>query len=185
MLIKNARLNYVHVEEPHQFPAQNGKQKDPVYGVTIFLPKNDPQIPAIKAEIMAAVKAKWADKPPAGLWNPLRDGDTDQFTTEHYAGSVFMNCRNSRPVAVVDAQVRPLPKGSAGEGREWDSGDYGNVYVDFYGFDNVQRGIGASLQGVQFTRHGERIVGGGRKAVDEMFKPEADVGADSGDAIFA
>lgn len=184
MLIKNVRLNYVHLAAPHKFKETGGKPQEPKYGVTAFFPKNHPQIDEIKKTIRDAVKAKWGDKPPAGLWNPLRDGDNDQYTQDLYAGCYFLNARNTRAVAVVDANVAPMPKEDYdGDDAKWGSGDYGNIFVDAFGFDTVLKGVSLSLQGVQFVRKGERILGS-RKAVDQMFTKEEGAPSDDSD-IFA
>jgi Protein of unknown function (DUF2815) len=176
MRIENVRVNYVSLATPKAFATKPGQPaKPPKYGVVVIIPKNHPQVAEIKAAKDAALAAKWPDpaKRPGGLWNPLQNGDdTDLFKIEEYRGSVIINARNDRAVPVVDANVVPLDKSRYDENGEWGSGDFANVFVEFYAFDNVQRGVACSLQGVQFVKHGERMAGS-RKAVDEMFTKTA------------
>lgn len=165
------RLSFEHIFQPH---APND-QADPKYSLTLLIPKNDPQLPAIQAAIQAAVTDavdrgvfKQPIDPQATKYPPLRDGDSLTDNGEprgpEFAGHVFISAKAStkRKPFVVDGALQPVIDES-----EVYSGCDVNVAVQFYGYANSgNKGITASLIGVQKVRDGERLGGPALEATD-------------------
>lgn len=162
------RLSYVNVFQPRA--GEDGGE--PKYSVCVLIPKTDTvTINKVKAAIEAAKQAgvaKFGGKIPAGLKNPLRDGDTERDSPE-YKGHYFINCNSKQKPGVVDAAVNPILDQS-----EMYSGCYGRVSINFYAYNqNGNKGIGAGLQNVQKTADGEPLSGRSR-AEDDFTAVEED-----------
>lgn len=158
VLIKNARLSYAHLFEPHAMNAgDEGK-----YSVCLLISKDDKEaLQAIKQAVADAtaegIAKKWKGKKPATLKLPLRDGN-ERSDDPNYEGQYFLNANsNRRP----DVLIRR--NGALIQATEEDiySGCYAAVTVTFYAFDsNGNRGIAAGLGNVLKRRDGERLSGG-------------------------
>ncbi|MGJ4099747.1 DUF2815 family protein [Corynebacterium macclintockiae] len=165
------RLSYAHLFTPHAI----NQETDPKYSVTILIPKNDPQIQAINTAINNAVqdtvergKFKQAIDPAATKYPPLRDGDslTDsgEQRGEEFAGHYFIAAKAStkRKPFIVDGNMNPIIDES-----EVYSGCYANVAIQFYGYaTSGNKGISASLIGVQKVADGEPLGGPATEAED-------------------
>ena len=159
-MLKNVRLSYVRVFEPSQI---NG-QGDSTYSVCLLIPKDSPEVPAIKAAIAEeyrSIKAKYpklAGKDPKTWNNPLRDGDEEK-DGEEYKGCYFLNAKRKEsqgaPI-VIDGKKQYIT-----DKNEVYSGCYGNVAVSFYAYEFTGKyGVGVGLNGIQKTADGERLDGG-------------------------
>lgn len=163
------RLSYVNVFQPRA--AKPGQE--PKYSICVLIPKTDTAtINKVKAAVKAAAEAGigvLGGKVPAGLKNPLRDGDTERDSAE-YKGHYFINANSKQKPGVVDASVQPILDAS-----ELQSGDYGRVSLNFYAYNQEgNKGIGAGLQNVQLLAKGEPLSGRSRAeddftAADEDF----------------
>lgn len=180
------------VSFPRLFLQTKGTKDDgsDVYDLMLMIPKDQREdLKAIVRAIKEVGMAKWgANYTKFGL--PLRDADkeaddlTDDGKTtkgEKYPerlGHYFMNCRSSKPVAVVGRDRSPIVNPDDLYG-----GCYAKVNVTFYPYNTKgNQGIAAGLNGVQFIRDGEPL-GAGAKTVDSMFDlldDEDDAGLDSG-----
>ncbi|WP_257202964.1 DUF2815 family protein [Corynebacterium cystitidis] len=166
------RLSYAHLFKPHA-PNENA---DPKYSVTVLIPKSDT---ATIARVQAAIKAAVDDAverrtfkqpidPAATKYPPLRDGDSLTDSGEErgpeFAGHWFIAAKTgvSRPPFLVDGQMNKII-----DENELYSGCYGNVAVQFFGYENSgNKGISASLVGVQKVKDGERLGGPTLEAED-------------------
>lgn len=163
-----ARLSYVNVFQPRASkPGQ-----EPKYSVCVLIPKTDTvTINKVKAAVKAAAEAGvgvLGGKIPAGLKNPLRDGDTERDTPE-YKGHYFINANSKQKPGVVDASVQPIL-----DAQEVYSGCYGRVSLNFYAYNQEgNKGIGAGLQNVQKLADGEPLSGRSR-AEDDFTAAEED-----------
>lgn len=106
---------------------------------------------ALKRDI-GHVPAKWR--------NPLHDGDLETKDDEggdaKYPGFWFFNARadDLHKPGLADLQGS-IPSGPT----EWDSGDWGRLKLNFYGFTNeFGQGVGIGLLAIQFTDHDEKFV---------------------------
>ena len=159
-MLKNVRLSYVRVFEANQI---NG-QGDSTYSVCLLIPKDSPEVPAIKAAIAAEYEnlkvryPKLAGKNPKAWNNPLRDGDEEKDGAE-YQGCYFINAKRKEaqgaPI-VIDGKKQYIT-----DKNEVYSGCYGNVAVSFYPYEFTGKyGVGVGLNGIQKTADGERLDGG-------------------------
>lgn len=159
-MLKNVRLSYVRVFEPSQVNSQG----DATYSVCLLIPKDSPEVPAIKAAIVAEYEnlkvryPKLAGKNPKVWNNPLRDGDKEKDGAE-YQGCYFINAKRREaqgaPI-VIDGRKQYIT-----DKNEVYSGCYGNVAVSFYPYEFTGKyGVGAGLNGIQKTADGERLDGG-------------------------
>jgi hypothetical protein len=171
--LNNVRLSYVYIFGEGR-TNDSGKRS---WSLTALIPKNSPQVPAIKAAIDAA-KAKDAQKlGKTGIKSPLLDGDTkDEDGGYKYKGDENRGCYlirasnyNRRP-AVVDKSVQPII-----DPDEVYSGCYANVRVSFYGYNSgTNKGISPGLEAVQKIKDGERLSGGGANPSDIFTAVEED-----------
>lgn len=164
--INGARLSYAHVFKKHSI--NNG---DPKYSCQIIIDKDHPQLEAIEAAIANAAKGKFpkmvnGTQVSAKLKTPLRDGD-DEENTKVYEGKYFFNSSNTQPPKTLGRRKEQIVE----EDGIIYSGCYANVVINFYAFDtNGNKGVAASLGGVQFVRDGEPL--GGNSVSDDDFDLE-------------
>lgn len=166
------RLSYAHLFTP-QAP---NDQAEPKYSATVLIPKTDTEtIQRVQAAIQAAVNDavdrrtfKQPIDPAHTKYPPLRDGDSLTDSGEQrgpeFAGHWFIAAKAStkRKPFVVDAQIQPIFDES-----EIYSGAYCNFAIQFYGYENSgNKGISASLIGVQKVKDGERLGGPALEASD-------------------
>lgn len=155
------RLSYVNVFQPRA----DKPGKEPKYSVCVLIPKTDTAtVNKVKAAVKAAADANvslWGGKIPAGLKNPLRDGDTER-DAEEYKGHWFINANSKQKPGVVDAELN-----SVLDPQEVYSGCYGRVSLNFYGYNqDGNRGIGAGLNNVQKLADGDPLSGRSRAEDD-------------------
>lgn len=174
VLLKNVRLSYVHILEPHTAP----NQTKPKYSTTILLPKSDvAQKQAIDAAIAAAIeegRQKYGAKSvPAKPKTPVWDGDGytqngKEFGPEAKGHWTFTAWQDPKyKVEVVDMTGAPIT-----DHTQVYSGMYANVLVTFYYYDNQSQGIGCSLGPVQKVRDGESLGGAPISAASVFGAPQ-------------
>lgn len=166
------RIEGVRLTFPALFDAKqvNG-QGDPKFSAAFLLPKDHKQLAEIKAAMTTAATEKWGAKAPevlkalsAGDKLCLHDGDA-KSDYDGYAGSYFINASNKIRPLVIGPDRSPL---TASDGKPY-SGCYVSAIVEFWAQDNqFGKRVNASLLGVQFTRDGERLAGGGVAAADDF-----------------
>lgn len=168
----HGRLSFAHLFTP-QAP---NEQAEPKYSATILIPKTDTDtIQRIQAAIQAAVQDgverrvfKQPIDPTMTKYPPLRDGDSMTDSGEprgpEFAGHYFIAAKapaKRRPF-VVDGQLQPII-----DENEIYSGAYCNFAIQFYAYENSgNKGISASLVGVQKVKDGERLGGPALEATD-------------------
>lgn len=162
-VVAYGRLSFAHLFTPRRAE----ETADPKYSATLLIPKSDTAtIQRVQAAIQAAVKdgvergyfAKPID-PMATKYPPLRDGDTPNSNGEQrgpeFAGHWFIPAKasTSRKPFVVDQQVQPII-----EEEEIYSGCFVNMAIQFFAYKGTSnKGISASLTGVQKVKDGERL----------------------------
>ena len=174
LMIKRARLSFPELWVP--VAAKNSDHRR--YGASLLLPKNDPQIPSIKAAIAQAGKEKWGEKfddpkfRKSIKYHAFRDGDDKDYDgyADHFVVASYRS-EKKRPPLVLDYDRREL--------RETDGRPYGGCYVnakvDFYGFDEHGASINAELLGIQFAAHGDSFGSSSRATVDDFEDVELEV----------
>lgn len=166
------RISNVRLTFPQLFDAkQVNNQGDPKFSAAFLIPKDHPQLPEIKAAIVAAATEKWGAKHEEVLKAlkvsdklAIHDGDAkDQY--DGYAGNYFINASNKIRPLVIGPNREPLV---AADGKPY-SGCYVTAIVEFWAQDNqFGKRVNASLLGVQFVKDGERLAGGGVAAADDF-----------------
>lgn len=174
--IENTRLSYCY--------AIKGKLNDRdqrVYSTTCLIPKNHPQVEAIKKAIAAAKTAGAAKLGQGAIKNPLLDGDAKdddgnwKYKGDENRGHYLLRAANyNRAPAVLDADKNRIIDPDI-----LHSGCWANVVINFYAYTSAQnKGISPGLEAIQKRRkEGERLSGGGVNA-DEVFGVEADDDSD-------
>ena len=165
--LENVRFTFPAVHEAKQV---NG-QGDPKFSISALLPKDHKQLAEVKAAITAAATEKWGAKAGDVLKQLqaadkicLHDGDA-KSDYDGYTGNFFINASNKIRPLVIGPGREPLV---AADGKPY-SGSYGNMIVEFWAQDNqFGKRVNASLLGVQFTKDGERLAGGGVAAADDF-----------------
>jgi Protein of unknown function (DUF2815). len=162
-VIVPCRFSYLHCWE-----AESINGGEPKYSVSAIIPKSDTEtIKKIQAAVEVAKKeavSKWGGKVPPNLKLPLRDGDIDRPEDEAYKDSYFFNANSRQAPQVVDAKVQPILDQS-----EVYSGCYGNISVNFYGYNsNGNRGVAAGLGNIQKIQDGEAL--SSRSTANEDFE---------------
>ena len=162
----DTRWSYANVWEPKSINGGAAK-----YSVSLIIPKSDTKtVTKIKAAIEAAyqegqakLKGNGRSVPPlAAIKNPLRDGDVERADDEACADAMYVNANSTDVPQIVDRKVQPIL-----DAMECGSGDYCNVSVNFYAFnDNGNRGVAAGLGNIQLIKHGERLAGKASAASD-------------------
>lgn len=168
----SGRLSYEHLFTPHAV----NENADPKYSMTLLIPKTDTKtIERLNAAINNAVQDgverhvfKQPIDPTQTKYPPLRDGDKPNDSGEprgpEFQGHWFIAAKSStkRKPFVVDANLQPIIDES-----EIYSGCYINAAVQFFAYENSgNKGISASLVGVQKVKDGERLGGQPLEAED-------------------
>ena len=161
MLLKNVRIAFAHIFKPYAMNEGDAKK----YSVAILVPKDHPQLPAIKAEMKKVRDEKWGDKKISNLKLCLQDG-AEKAEYDGYDDTImFFNSSNGTRPLVLDKDKTPLVEE---DGRPY-SGCYCNIDLDFWAQDNKWgKRINSSLAGIQFARDGEPFSGGRKSDADSF-----------------
>lgn len=181
MMIVNVRISFPNLFTATSFQPDQRKK----YSASFIIAKDDPQLEKVKAEIMAAAKAKWGAKATDILKSLqaqnkvcLRDGaekaDMDGFGD----GVMFFGASTDARPGVFDRDRTPL---TADDGRPY-AGCYVNAMVEFWAQDNQYgKRVNAQLKGVQFNADGPPFGAGGVPATSDDFPALEEEPAVSGD----
>ena len=179
IIIKNVRISY-----PHLFDKQKAKDGEPSYNAAFILPKNHPQLFAIREKINTVAQIVYKDKwetilkgLKANGKGGLQDGDSKPESAG-YEGNLFFNANNkSERPDVRDRNKNVLTKE---DGKLLDGGDYVNVSVEFWAMNHKEHGkrINCKLLGVQFDHEGPKF-GSGATAEEDDFDDLGDIGDDN------
>lgn len=150
------RFSFCNIWEPKA--SQDGG--DPKYSLTLLIPKSDTDtLGKIKAAIKEArdnfCSKNGANSLPATPIHPLHDGDgTKPSTGEPYGpeckGCYVISVSSKAKPVIVDAFRNEITNPA-----EVYSGCYGRASINFYGYNNKKKGIGAGLLSVQKLSDGE------------------------------
>ncbi len=170
------RFSYCNLFEA-KAPVDGG---DPKYSVTLLIPKTDT---ATLAKIQEAVndareafcRKNGASSLPANPITPLHDGDGvkpnsgEPYGPECKGHYVISVSSKQRPV-IVDRDRQEIL-----DSTEVYSGCYGRATINFYGYSNKKKGIGAGLLSVQKLSDGDPFgTVGSADDFDDGFKDDTD-----------
>ena len=165
IMLRNVRLSYEHIFKPTSFE-EGG---DPKYSATLIIPKDHPDLPAVKRAFFEAGQESFAtDFSKGGAWPKgytcsLKDADvaTDSLgelladKNAAYKGCYILEANSTRRPVAVNRNKAAV--------TEEDGIIYSGCYVNAslaaagYTFGKVKKGVKAYLNGVQFVKDGERF----------------------------
>ncbi|RPH88520.1 MAG: DUF2815 family protein [Deltaproteobacteria bacterium] len=188
MKLKNVRISFCqNLFVPGKM--KNAKPEDKAkYSATFLIPKNDPQLKDIQAEIERVAALEWRDKAPAilkGLMAEnrvcLHDGDTKP-DYDGYEGNMYIRASSNdenrdgtkrAPPVVIDADKTILTVKS---GKPY-AGCYVNCAITIKAQNNEWgKRINAYLNVVQFLRDGDAFMSG--VETEDDFDDVSNIGAD-------
>ena len=147
-----ARFSYCNVAQARR-NEMNGKDE---FSTQVLIPKTDTEtIAALKTAAKLALTAKFGDKIPKTVRNPMRDGDTETKSDgsplgDEYAGCYYFNTKSNKKPGIIDANGRDLITSDAVV-----SGDFGRVAVNAYAYDAAgNRGVAFGLNHVMLMEKG-------------------------------
>jgi hypothetical protein len=153
----------------------SGKEE---FSTQVLVPKADTEtVAALKAAAKEALVAKFGDKIPKNVRNPLRDGDTETKPDgsplgPEYAGHFFFNAKSTNKPGAVDANGHDLIGSD-----DIASGDYGRVSLNAYAYSQAgNNGVSFGLNNIMLVAKGEPL-GGARPSA------AADFGIAAGGAV--
>ena len=136
----------------------NGKDE---FSTQILIPKTDTAtLTALKAAAKEALTAKFGDKIPKNVRNPLRDGDTETKTDgsplgKEYAGHFFCNVKSTSKPGAIDTHGNDLIGND-----DIVSGDYIRVSLNSYAYSQAgNNGVSFGLNNILLVRKGEPLGG--------------------------
>lgn len=164
LMIRNARLSYVTVDEPRSI-VEGG---EPYYSISVIIEPDNPATAEIKKTVDALInEQKWTPAQKKVCDKALRDGNEERAEDEAYANNYFINAKSRQKPLLIDGARREVPA------SKFYSGCYANVSVSLYAYDKAgNRGVGCGLRGVQFVKDGEPL--GSTVSADEFDKLEDD-----------
>ena len=164
IMLRNVRLSYEHIFSPSKFD----DTQDAKYSATFIIPKNHPDLPAVKRAFYEAGQESFASDFsgkgwPKGYTCSLKDADVDTDgngelladKNEAYVGCYILEANSTRRPVVVNRNKAAI--------TEEDGIIYSGCYVNAslaaagYTFGKVKKGVKAYLNGVQFVKDGERF----------------------------
>lgn len=164
IILKNVRLSYEHIFTPTKFEDNS----EPKYSATFIIPKDHPDLPAVKKAFMAEVVDRFPEASNGKIWPKgcacgLKDADTatdsmDEILSDKnpaYKGCYILEANSTRRPIVMNRDKSVL--------TEDDGVIYSGCYVNAslnaaaYTYAKVKKGVKAYLNGVQFVRDGERF----------------------------
>ena len=161
VILKDVRLSFAQIFRAKAFN-DDDDGGTPKFNCSFLIDKvkGKPAIDTVKAAIREVARAKWGDDIPKLKPDKfcLRDGDNEEW--DGYAGCMYVSASNARRPTIVDRDRRAL---SEDDGRAY-SGCYVNAVIRVWAQDNKWgKRINASLEAIQFVRHGEAF---GARPVD-------------------
>ena len=165
IMLRNVRLSYEHIFKPTSFE-EGG---EPKYSATFIIPKDHPDLPAVKRAFFEAGQESFASEfVKAGSWPrgftcSLKDADTATDSlgevlaekNSAYVGCYILEANSSKRPVVINRNKAAV--------AEEDGIIYSGCYVNAslaaagYTFGKVKKGVKAYLNGVQFVKDGERF----------------------------
>lgn len=179
IMLRNVRLSYEHIFKPTAFD----DSQDAKYSATFIIPKDHPDLPAVKRAYFEAGKEAFAsdfvgNAWPRGFTCSLKDADVEvnslgEVLAEKnpaYKGCYILEANSTRRPVVFDRRKAAV--------AEEDGIIYAGCYVNAslaaagYTYGKVKRGVKCYLNGVQFVKDGERF---GADASDDFDALDGDV----------
>ena len=156
--IDNVRLSFPSLYQKAVFNGEATK-----YTATFLFEKESATHKKVKKALADFIAEKFADKPPKGIKHTfLVDGDEKEY--EGYENKMALKASSAKRVLTIDTDKTVLTE----EDGKLYAGCYVNAIVELWYSDHALGGkqILATLQGVQFAKHGEAFSSGGSSIDD-------------------
>ena len=164
IMLRNVRLSYEHIFKATAFDdSQEAK-----FSATFIIPKDHPDLPAVKKAFFEAGQESFASDFAGGTWPrgftcSLKDADVATNSTGEvlaeknpaYVGCYILEANSTRRPVILNRNKSAI--------TEEDGIIYSGCYVNAslaaagYTFGKVKKGVKAYLNGVQFVKDGERF----------------------------
>jgi len=142
-------------------PRKNELSGKDEFSTQILIPKTDTEtIAELKAAAKEALVAKFGDKIPKNVRNPLRDGDTETKQDgsplgKEYQGHFFCNVKSTSKPGAIDTHGNDLIGAD-----DIVSGDYIRVSLNAYAYSQAgNNGVSFGLNNILLVRKGEPLGG--------------------------
>jgi hypothetical protein len=150
------RLSFLNVFKPRK----NEDRDEMEYSLSALIDKGDEELlDYLEEQIDAACKKKFGKLLPK-FSSCLMDGDeeTDKEGDPKAPGCFYISIRTpeDQPPVLIGPDGRELDVSDA---RHWNSGDWGYVKVDMFGYDTKKNGVSTRLLAVNFTAKDESFGG--------------------------
>lgn len=145
------RLSHMAVFKPRA----NKLRKCDEFSLVVVIEKTDTELLKFVRERIQHALVKKFGKPLAKYDSCLKDGDTetDGENNPRYPGCVFISTRADLDQAPVILSPKSIPL-DLSDAQAWQSGDFGYVKLDFFGYDTDKNGVSTRMKAVQFTAKG-------------------------------
>ena len=160
------RMSFLNWSAPRKNEL-NGKEE---FGTELLIPKSDEEtIKAIKAAMKSALTAKFGDKFPPKLRNPLKDGDVETKAdgsplADYYKDHMFLRVKSTEAPGVIDSKGNEIRNAN-----DFVSGDYGRASITAFAYDQAaNKGVSFYLNNLQLLEKGEPFGGGKSSASDDF-----------------
>lgn len=140
------------------------------FSTQILIPKTDTAtLSAMKAAAKEALAAKFGDKIPKNVRNPLRDGDTETKTDgsplgREYQGHYFCNVKSTSKPGAIDTHGNDLIGSD-----DIVSGDFVRVSLNAYAYSQAgNNGVSFGLNNILLVKKGQPLGGAKPSAADDF-----------------
>jgi hypothetical protein len=164
-LLKGVRFSYLYCFQPYE-----GDQGDNFCSHFILLPAH-PQFSEIVATLKKVAQDFWGAEWES-VWAEMKAKNkiclkpgTAKGDADGYKGNYYISGNKKTRFRVIETRGGVNVDLTQADGRPL-SGDYGNAKVAFYAMNHAKGGkmINCDIQGIQYTRKGAALGGGGRVA---------------------
>jgi len=166
------RLAFQALIEPKTGVNDDGTPQAPKYTAVLLFDKDDETLPLLKKAMKAAADAFFGEgKVPAGIRNPLRDGNEKAQDYAFYADKIFIsasrNASQGAPGVVNQANQRIT------NADDIYSGCWVRADINCYGYNKKgNKGVTFGLNNIQKVGDDERF--GGKRPAESVFAPVVD-----------
>lgn len=172
IMLKNVRLAFATLWTPVRFPT--GDDPTPYFSASFLFAETHPQFKELNGLMDTLAKDKWGVKGAATLKAAkamgkvfMRDGDTKP-EYDGFPGNWFISARNKTRPTLIDGNRNPVTEA---DGVLY-AGCWVNVKLGCYAYTKGNKGLGASILGIQKVRDDDAFGGGSRAADAEEFEDE-------------
>jgi hypothetical protein len=166
------RLAYQALLEPRAGTNDDGTPQAPKYTAVLLFEKNDETLPLLKAAMKNAANDFFGEgKVPAGLRNPLRDGDEKASEYAFYKDRIFISASRKASQGapgIVNQANQPIT-----DQDDIYSGCWVRADINCFGYNQKgNKGVSFGLNNVQKLGDDERF--GGKRPATQVFSPVVD-----------